>query len=56
MADVPAYVVTVIASAGWLVGGEMKLLIEKERVVPAARAILATLLTVTTEKDGEPVH
>ena len=54
--DEPVNVVTTIGSAGWLVGGEMRLLTEKERVVPAAKAVVATLLAVTTAKEEEPLH
>jgi hypothetical protein len=34
----------------------MRLLTEKERVVPAAKAVVATLLAVTTAKEEEPLH
>lgn len=54
--DEPVNVVTTIESAGWLVGGETRLLTEKERVAPAAKVPVATLLAVTTANDEEPLH
>lgn len=48
--------VTTIASEGWLVGGAIKLAMEKEREVPEERAEVTTLLNVTTANEVEPVH
>lgn len=50
------YVVRVMESSGWLVGGDMKLLIEKEKVVPGLRVEVAMLLMVTIAFDVDPEH
>lgn len=41
---------------GWLVGGELKLLMEKERVEPAARVEATTLVTSTVADMRLPWH
>lgn len=50
------YVVRVMESSGWLVGGDMKLLIEKEKVVPGLRVEVAMLLMVTIAFEVDPEH
>jgi len=52
----PVYVVMLTLSRGWFVGGEMKLLIENEIVIPAANCALAIFVTETSEPEFGPVH
>lgn len=47
---------TEMASAAWLVGGELRLLMEKERVVLGLRVDVARLEAVTDELAIEPEH
>lgn len=49
-------VVIVIASTGWFVGGELKLLIENEIVWAAERVELTTLDTRTRALETDPMH
>lgn len=54
--DEPVKVVTVMPSAGWLVGGAIKLAMEKDSDVPEGKIEVTTLLNVTTANEVEPVH
>ncbi len=56
MEELPVYVVSTTASAGWLVGGEKKLLIAKDSVVPEISLVEKMLLKVTVAKVLDPVH
>lgn len=49
-------VVIVMASVGWLVGGELKVLIENEMVWAAARLLLTTLVILTRALETVPEH
>jgi len=46
----------VMASTAWLVGGILKLLTEKEKVVPELREEVSKLVTVTVAVPELPLH
>lgn len=49
-------VVMVIPSTGWFVGGELKLLMEKDMVCVAARVEVTALDILTNALESVPVH